>query len=132
MTKQELKQYSRLNIELKRLEDKIATLEARLMSPKFQQITDMPRGGATSDTADKIADLVDLKNLYNAKWDKAISEQMKIETAISGLSDPVERALMGYKYIDGMTWEEVCVKINYGWERTHHYHGTALAEIKTV
>lgn len=129
MTKQELRQYIRLDVELRRLEDKIATLEARILSPKIQQISDMPRGGPKNDLTDQVAKLVDLKYIYNVKWDELIDQQKKIEDAIGVLSDPVERALMGYRYIDGVSWEEVCVKIGYSWRQVHRLHGRALKKM---
>ena len=129
MTKQELRQYTRLNIELQRLGEKIDTLESKIISPKIPQLSDMPRGGERLDMADHVAKLIDLKNLYCAKWDELIAEQKKIEKAIATLADPVERALIGYKYIDGLTWEEVAEKINYSWQWTHKLHGKALVNI---
>jgi hypothetical protein len=33
-------------------------------------------------------------------------------------------------YIDGLTWEKVCVDINYSWRQTHRLHSEALKKIK--
>lgn len=132
MTKQDLRQYTRLGIELKGLQDKIETLENKLTSPKGQIITDMPRGGPAVDLTDQMSKLIDLKNLYTVKYNMRFDQQMKIESAIDTLEDPVERALVRYKYIDGLTWEEVCVKIDYGWDRTHHLHRLSLHKLKSV
>lgn len=129
LTKQELKKYKEMDCELKRLEDKIMEIETKLYSVKNSTLSDMPKGGLAMDMADKIARLVDLKALYNDKWDKLISERIRIEKAINNLDDSTERALMGYKYIDGLTWEEVCVKINYSWRQTHYVHCRALKNI---
>lgn len=131
MTKQELRRYSRLNIELKRLEEKIETLEAKITSPKNQTLSHMPRGGPVVDLTEQVSKLIDLKNQYNATWDELISEQKRIEQAIVTLDDPIERALMGYRYIDGLSWEEVCIRIKYCWVQTHKYHSSALAKLKS-
>lgn len=129
MTKQELRQYKRLDIELKRLENKISELEAEIISPKVAKLEHTPKGKSQTDLADKIAKLIDLKELYNKKWDELIDKQREIEKAIASLSDPIERALMGYRYIDGLTWEEVCVKINYSWRQVHRLHSEILKKI---
>lgn len=129
MTKQELKNYVVLDKEVNHLEERIQRLENSLISPKIQLISDMPKGGGLEDTGDKIAKLMDLKALYNERWDKLISERLRIEKAINGLKEPIERLLMSLKYIDGMTWEEVCVKINYSWRQVHYLHKRALKNI---
>lgn len=131
MTKRELKRYKEMDCELKRLEDKIAEIETKLYSVKTPTLSDMPKGGMAADMADKIAKLADLKALYDDKWDELINERLRIEEAINSLEDSTERALMGYKYIDGLTWEEVCVKINYSWKQTHRIHSRALKNIMT-
>lgn len=126
MTKQELRQYVRMDAELKRLENRIAEIEAVIQSPKKAIISDMPKGGKPIDIADKVAKLMDLKAQYDAQWDRLIDERKRIEAAINSLDDPIERALMGYKYIEGYTWENVCVEINYSWRQVHRMHANAL------
>lgn len=129
MTKRELKRYKTMDAELKRLGKKREELENEIQSPKIPTISDMPKGGEGLDTADKIIKLIELKTIYEKQWDELIQERMRIEKAINSLGDSTERALMGYKYIDGLTWEEVCVKISYSWKQTHRIHGRALKNI---
>ena len=133
MTKKELKSYLRMNIELKRLEEKMAEMRNRLQNPKSPILSDIPKsGGRYKNFADNIDELIELQEFYDKRAKEIIAEQIHIEKVIALLSDPVERAIIGYKYIDGLKWEQICVKINYGWERTHYYHSRALQNIKTV
>ena len=37
--------------------------------------------------------------------------------------------LMRYRYIDGLKWEEVAVRMNYSWTQTHDIHGKALKQL---
>ena len=132
MTKDELREYVKLKIELKSIEEQYEELKTEIESPKISIVNDMSRGGKGFDFTDKVEKLIDLqKKYYNIRND-TIRKCAEIENAIETLSDPTERSLMRYKYINGLTWEEVCVKINYGWERTHHYHKSALIKLKTV
>ncbi len=126
MTKDELKQYIKLEKELKQLEEMLEKLENEIHSPKITRLSDMPKGGKPVDIEDKIIKLIELRDIYNDKWDKLIDERKRIEQAIEKLQDPIQRALMRYKYIDGLTWEEVCVKLSYSWRQTHRMHSRAL------
>lgn len=129
MTKQELKRYRRLEIELEQLESTIRRLEDSVTGVRAAVITDMPKGGPPVEMADRVAKLLDLKEVYGRKWDALIDERTRIESAIDTLNDPIERALMRYKYIDGLTWEEVCVAIHYEWRQVHRIHAKALMRL---
>jgi hypothetical protein len=36
---------------------------------------------------------------------------------------------MRHRYIDGKSWEEVCVAISYSWRQTHNLHDQALNKL---
>ena len=129
MTKEELKQYRHLGLELERLDDTIARLQSEIESPKCQIITDMPRGGNPPTMEDKIAKLLDIQDVYNRQWDKLIDLRRQIELAIVSVKDSRERTLLGYRYIDGLSWEEICVKMHYEWDSIHRIHRLALKDI---
>ena len=133
MNKQDLKQYLRWNVELSRLEEKISEVRNRIEKPKNVNFSEVSSGGVGQhkDFTDYIPELIELQEIYNIRAKKIIAEQIRIETAIAALDDPIERAVLGYKYIDGLTWEQICVKINYGWDRVHHHHRKALANINS-
>jgi len=130
MEKNELKNYLRMSTELKRLEEKIKETRHTLEKPKGSVLSHMPRGGEYKDFTDVLNDLVELQEFYNVQAKAIIAEQLRVETAIDALSDPIERAVLGYKYVDGLTWEQICVKIGYEWAQTHRIHAKALKNIK--
>lgn len=132
MTKQELREYVKMNAEIRRLEDKIMEIDSKLQSAKTPTLTGMPKGGLMTDIVDKISDLNELREMYWRQWHKLMQKRIRIENVINSLDDTIERALMGYKYIDGLTWEDVCLRIGYSWERTHHFHKQALKKLKKV
>ena len=132
MTKQELKNYSRMNKELARLEEKIKVLRNKIESPKSAVLSGVTSSGERKDFTDYIDNIVELQEMYNRRAKAIIEEQIRIENAIARLDNPIERAVLGYYYIDGLTWEQICVKVNYSWNRIHHFHRKALINIKGI
>lgn len=131
MTKERLRKYRQIERERKQLLEKLEEVEAALYYPKIQQMTDMPRGGLKEGNPqeDLAIHHIELQRQYNAKLVELAAEQLAIEQAIESL-DPTARMVMRYRYIDGLKWEEVCVKIDYSWTQTHHIHGEALKQLK--
>ena len=130
MIKEELKNYLKMNIELTRLEDKIARIRNKVESPKTAMLTNDGKGGERKDFTDCVDELIELQESYDKRAKAIIAEQIHIENAIAALADPIERAVLGYKYIDGLNWEQICVKISYSWRNTHYIHAKALENIK--
>ena len=110
MTKEELRQYRSIKLEICQIERRIKELQAHH--------TDL--------------DLVEpLRALYSEKLQALVERQMSIEQAIESLT-PTERELMRLRYIDGADWTEVAATIHYEWTQTHRIHAKALAKIKNI
>lgn len=127
--KNQLNNYRDLKAESQQLASEIERLEAAMYSPSGPNLDGMPRGSAAGNpilnhTAQKLA----LLDRYRAMQEKLAAEQAAIEDMIDGLSSR-ERRLLRYRYFDGMTWEKVCVAINYSWRRTHAIHSKALEKL---
>ena len=70
-----------------------------------------------------------LLELYRDKLDRMAEELLAIEQAIDRL--PVrERAILRRYYIQGMTWEEVCVEEHYSLRQLHRIHARALERLR--
>lgn len=110
MTKEQLRQYRSIKIEISQIERRIEELE---------------RIGHHENLT------IPLKEYYREKLGTLIDGQLKIEKAIESLNPP-ERELMRLRYIDGRDWTEVCATINYEWAQTHRVHARALAKIKNL
>jgi RNA polymerase sigma factor (sigma-70 family) len=131
MTKAQLRAYRDIKRERDRLDAMIANLEGIIYGPRSPQITGMPHGGGgpgtpTEDAAIRHADLV---NRYEAKVAELTKALVEIESAIECL-DPRERTLIRLYYIEGLTWEEVCVSMHYEWAQIHRIHALALRKLK--
>ena len=110
MTKEELREYRSIKIEICQIERRIEAMEGR-----------------TDDVG--VTDV--LRELYREKLKELIECQLRIEKAIESLT-PTEREVMRLRYIDGAEWMEVAETIHYEWTQTHRIHARALAKIKNI
>ena len=131
MTKEELKNFIENKREIEIVKDKLMYLEEKKTSIKSMIINDMPK--VTNIENDMIgnllADIEDLINIYKEKELNLIKQQIKIEKAISNLEDPTDRNIVRLKYLDGHTWEKICVILNYSWNGIHKKHRKILEKI---
>lgn len=128
--KHRLQNYSRINLQVERLRERIETLQDRMYSLKSS--SDMSEIQASGGNSDKIggnvALLVDLEEMYLDELSKLLEEQKEIEDMIKGL-EPVERLLIRARYIDGLPWESICNIIGYSWAQTHRIHSSTLNKL---
>ena len=100
-----------------------------LTDPRGPSLDGMPKGpGAGDPLIGIVTKRQALAEKYRAKLEELAAAQTLIEDMIEGL-DPVTRTLMRCRYIDGKTWEEVCVAIGYSWRQTHNLHAKALDDL---
>jgi DNA-directed RNA polymerase specialized sigma24 family protein len=133
MTKEQVKRrlngYQHVRMERRQILERIIRLETRLTSPGAQNLDGMPHASGTGDTlARGVASLTELKELYRVKESELAQAQMDIERLIEGL-DPIERVIARYRYIDGLHWEQICVKISYSWRQTHRIHSDMIDKL---
>lgn len=133
MTKEQLRAYRDIKLERDKLALMIEEVEAVLYSPRSQRLDGMPRGGSApgsivEEAAIKHAELLERYQRKVAEWLTALVE---IENTIERLEDPKERAVLRLYYAQGLTWEEVCVAVNYSWRQTHRIHAKALKALRT-
>ena len=131
MTKEKLKEYKHIKQERDNLATMIKELEATMYSPRVTRLDGMPHGaGGNSSPIESMAAKHDeLLQLYQEKVAELTAKLQTIEAAIEPLA-PRERTLLRLYYINGLTWEQVCVAMNYGWTQVHRIHGRALQELK--
>jgi DNA-directed RNA polymerase specialized sigma24 family protein len=129
MTKDELKIRLKRYLDIKDERDQIQELRDALLGPKGANLDAMPRSSGPGDPVEAARkQREDLAREYDRKDQELLAEQAYIENMIKGL-DPIERKLMRHRYLEGLTWEKVCVAINYGWTQTHNMHGRILDKL---
>lgn len=131
MNKERLKAYKAMNRELQDLRRRIVNLDETLQSPRSQRLDGMPRGGSGENYVreERLDDKAELLELYKAKEAELAAELLAIEQAIDSL-EPRERLLIRLHYIDGQTWEQVCISMTYSWAQVHRIHGAALERLR--
>ena len=127
MTKEQLRQYRNIKLEYDRLGKLIREMEASLYGVSAQRTDGQPRGGGTISrpTEDASVKHVMLRQTYESKRAELYDAMGKIEAAIESLPSK-ERTLIRAYYAEGMTWEAVCVEMNYSWRQVHRIHAKAL------
>lgn len=127
--KRRLNSYQHVLMERRQILDQIFRLEARLTAPGSQNLDGMPHGSGKGDAlAEGVSRLADLRDLYRAKETELAQAQKDTEHLIEGL-EPIERVIARYRYIDGLHWEQICVKVNYSWRQTHRIHSEMIDKL---
>lgn len=130
MTKEELKQYGRIDNEILYIRDKIHELENK-KSSIGKVLTDNQVTGNSADNYKliRIMEKIDkqVKKYWN-KYDNLLEQLNKIEEAIDKL-DSLERTIMRLRYIDGLSWENVALKVEYSWPQLMRIHKNILIKI---
>lgn len=80
--------------------------------------------------ASLIHKILELENSIIPDTEKALSLKLEVRSAISGLEKTNERLLLNYKYVQSMTWNEVCDKMDISDTTAYRLHGTALRNLK--
>ena len=92
-------------------------------------LSDMPKGGGTDKIQNAVCRIADIEADINREIDRQIDLRERIETAICAIPDGRLRDLMRYRYIDGLTWEQIAVEMHYSYVHICRMHGQALAVI---
>lgn len=96
-----------------------------------QTISDMPKAknGAQGDSGE-LEKYVEIGEEITRELQKLHRMRREIRSIISTLEDDTLQTLMMYRYISGMTFEEIAVRMHYSWRQVCRKHGEALAKLK--
>ncbi len=109
--------------ELERLSD-IASSITSVINNENVQTT-----GTTSDKLGNcVAKIVDIQNTIDDDICRLEGLRMEIIEKIEGLDNQSHVDLLMFRYVNGMTFEEIAVEMGFSWRHTMRVHGHALAE----
>lgn len=133
MTKKQLKAYRDILEEKQQLEERLQELEATKYDPKTPTPGTGPggSGGKSDPTGSRVLQLDELARVYRQKIEQLTAAQLEVEKAIETL-EPRERRLVRLYYLDGLTWEQVCVAMCYSWRQVHRIHSAALEKLRDI
>lgn len=135
MTKTEIKtklqNYAATSKEVRSLRSRLETMRESVGATAVSS-DGMPHGSGRSDpTAGKAMALANLEATYDAAIAKRLQEVKEVEDLIAEL-EPTERVLARYRYIDDMSWEEICVVMSYSWRQVHRIHSRLLDHLASM
>lgn len=106
--------------ERKQLAEKIKEFDAMRISPRItayggERVQTSPKGDIQPETIAKLDALI---AVYRKKLNECVELILEFETALEGLKGR-DRRIMRLYYIDGKTWEQVCVEVDVSWVHLH-------------
>ena len=133
MTNQEKLQKLKEYVDIcKELEELKMFYREKCYSISAMQLSDMPRGcGNGQDlVGSKLVRVESIDNMVDNRLKKLEAIRQEIEKAIDGLEESCSRRLMHMRYIQGISWEAICVNMRYSWRQIHRLHSICLQKIE--
>lgn len=123
-----LNQYRIMHIEIDQITKELQRWQdlATRISPSY---SDMPHGGGSDRVQTAAVEVAELTEQLNEKIHQAIMVQENIKKLLESLDDIKLRQLMSYRYINGMRWEEIAVRMDYDYRYVLKLHGKSLCQI---
>lgn len=125
-----LSRYRRLNQRIDRLLEEQSRWRERALkiTPTLSQA---PGGGGSGSPIERPMDKVlEIDVEINREIDELQIVRQEIRNTLNQLEDENLKLLMEYRYIDGMTWEQIAEKMDYSRQWVTSLHGMALQKIK--
>lgn len=128
-----LKGYRRLLAEIERLQEEIARLDSRASCLTKYHETDIHTTNTQFDFIGKvITDILSAKDVLYTLLQKLAKERVYLYYGLQLVPDDTFRLLLEYRYIDGMTFEEIALKMSYSLRWVATLHERAIASFEKV
>ena len=123
--KEYLKSYRRA---IKREQDILDEIQRLRLDKMFPSVVNdgMPHGSSHSDLSDYMAIMDEQIELLKEERLEKVRCYQRIERQIRQMENEDEQEVLRLRYIKGLKWEEVALKMNYSWKWVHKIHGRAL------
>ena len=127
--KEFLMSYQKEKRRVRRLEEQLEELRRNKMSPSVTN-DGMPHGTDKKDLSDYAVKVDEIEQeLVAARYSRICAFQ-EVQKRIEAMEDEREKDLLTYRYLKGLKWEEVCVRMDYKWRQVHRIHAKALKNLK--
>ena len=103
----------------------LATKTTTAMSPAR-----VKSSGEPDKLAGIIARIVDMEREVDDSIDRLQDTKRQVEEAISGVRDARERKVLTLRYINGLRWEEIAVRLVYHYRWVLELHGRGLRAVE--
>lgn len=125
-----LQNYQVAKRDVSRLEEQLAELRIGKMSPSCDIGDGLPHAHNATDLsvyAEKVDELE--REIMEARYQRILAYQ-RVRSCIESLEDERGKMLLTYRYIRGLKWKEICVRMDYKWRQVHRIHAMALKNLK--
>lgn len=121
--------FQKISRQLARMENELAEIRLNKYCPSC--ISDgMPRASGCSDLSSYMAKVDELEKKILKKKYHRLQKQQEIRNRIERMEDENEKDVLTYRYLGGMKWEDIAVKMGYTWQHIHRIHSSALKNFK--
>lgn len=120
MTIEKLESYKGLTAEIKGLREQIDSLYDTYRSPQLKSdggSHSMSVGGSPVETA--VNKVLELKTVYEQKYEEAANLLYNIETWLSQIEDPEIRSIIRFHYMLNRSWQQTSIEV-YGYPSYHN------------
>lgn len=133
MTNQEkveyLKRYRAINYSIDQKLEEI-TMCRNKATKMGCALSNSPRGGGKQDQIQSaIEKICELETSISNEVDQLILFRQDIEDMIGQVKDEVSATLLKYRYLNGFTWDQIAVLMNYSYMHVCRLHGKALSQL---
>lgn len=131
--KEFLNQYRDCSRKLKSLEREINNLEESVDTIRSASDNDgMPHGNNIGrPTEDKAIKLVDTIAMYKDLYADAMLKRAEIFDVIMQVDD-IKHEVLYLRYVEGLHWEEICMRVYCSWNSVHRYHRAGLQDVESI
>lgn len=125
--KEYLQRYRAAKKEAEDVELRITQLRLRYAAPSAIEYSDMPRAhDSEHDLSDYMAKMDELTSYLVEKYKRCMGIEVDIYQRLDNMDRQEEREVLRYRYIDGMTWEQIAQRTGYVLRHIYRLHGSAL------
>lgn len=125
-----LKSYRALDGKIESMTEQLQVWNARA-TQITATISQEPKAAGSGDQLQRCIDQIcELQTEIAQEMDKLRKRKQEIETAIHGLNEKSYQDILWYRYIQGMTFEEIAIKMNYSWRQVCRKHKNAVEKLK--
>lgn len=128
--KQFLMSYLQAKRDVERIELQLAELRLNKLTPSMAPDDGMPHASNISDLSEYAAKVDELEHKLLQRRYRRIRAFKKVQSAIEKMENEQEKTLLTYRYMVGLKWEAIAVKMGYSWRKIHYLHGNALEHFK--
>ena len=125
-----LKSYRALDGKIESMTEQLQVWNARA-TKITATISQEPKAAGSGDQLQRCIDQIcELQTEIAQEMDKLRKRKQEIDTAIHGLNEKSYQDILWYRYIQGMTFEEIAIKMNYSWRQVCRKHKNAVEKLK--